>query len=94
MVHKKQFVGNKALCGFTITNWSSECHYMWKHVNCPDCRRAAERLRKLPPQTNNSAMLEIALCLQRVFIIVNFNSLGKYNDLETRINAVVAQLQQ
>ena len=42
----------------------------------------------------NSAMLEIALCVQRVFTIVNQGAMGKFCDLESDINAVVAQLQQ
>ena len=44
--------------------------------------------------SHNSAMLEIALCLQRVFTIVNQGAMGKFCDLESDINAVVAQLQQ
>jgi hypothetical protein len=46
------------------------------------------------PTSTNSAMLEIALCLQRVFSIVNQGAMGKYCDLDNSINAVVAQLQQ
>ena len=47
-----------------------------------------------PSASHNSAMLEIALCVQRVFTIVNQGAMGKFCDLESDINAVVAQLQQ
>jgi hypothetical protein len=46
------------------------------------------------PTSHNSAMLEIALCLRRLFSIVNQGAMGKFCDLESDINAVVAQLQQ
>jgi len=55
---------------------------------------AQYKLAEAQPQADNSAMLEIALCLQRVFTIVNAGAMGKYHGLESDINAVVAQLQQ
>jgi hypothetical protein len=55
---------------------------------------AAKSSGAQPPQADNSAMLEIALCLKRLFNIVNQGGQGRYCDLESEINAVVAQLQQ
>ena len=58
------------------------------------CGRCAAKKYGTQPTTTNSAMLEIALCMQRVFTIVNQGAMGKFCDLESDINTVVAQLQQ
>lgn len=54
----------------------------------------AKNEESAPSASTNRPMLEIALCLKRLFTIVNQGSMGKYCDLESDINAVIARLQQ
>lgn len=56
MTHKnKQHRRGKpdiSVCGIELKNRYVDGHYMWRFVDCPECRKVAGH-RKLPPRSQN-----------------------------------------